>query len=518
MLGVHPRPESPETAKGTPMLPARLALVTLTLSMPAHAEPYDFADLDALLNAELTNLNGNVTVLISQNGVEVYRFQAGDIDEDTRTRLASFTKTISAGVILSLADDGTLDLTQSIGDALPQFAANGLGEATLLDCWAMRHGIEPLQPYHRSPNVTLEQSVHLIAATGTQVFPPATRLGYDGAGMQATGLIATQRTGLDWESLARARIFDRCAMPQADYQQFDPNPAVAGGLRSTARETMNYAQMILDGGVFDGQRVLSENAVETMFTNFTRDLPVYFSPFDAGDPDYPYGQDPDYGFGTWVFAQNPGTGHVEEILGAGAWGSFIWIDRRRSLTAVLITDVMPTTQASRPAAFGTFGIARAQVETNQVTDLTASARGPDIRLVWRPAAGSLSTRVYASETPIRDVFDLRDATVVAQVSSVGGTTGAAVVPAASFYAVTAVFPDLENTALVPGGNSLDEAAPAPCPADLAAPFGVFTFGDISAFLGAFTNNDPRADLAAPLGAFTFGDVSAFLAAFGAGCP
>ncbi len=57
-----------------------------------------------------------------------------------------------------------------------------------------------------------------------------------------------------------------------------------------------------------------------------------------------------------------------------------------------------------------------------------------------------------------------------------------------------------------------------CVADLAAPQGQLTFADISAFLQAFTAQDPAADLAAPAGQFTFADISAFLAAFAAGCP
>jgi hypothetical protein len=61
--------------------------------------------------------------------------------------------------------------------------------------------------------------------------------------------------------------------------------------------------------------------------------------------------------------------------------------------------------------------------------------------------------------------------------------------------------------------------PQPCnPADLAPPFGDLTFADISAFLAAFTAQDPAADLAPPQGQFTFADISAFLAAFSAGCP
>lgn len=63
------------------------------------------------------------------------------------------------------------------------------------------------------------------------------------------------------------------------------------------------------------------------------------------------------------------------------------------------------------------------------------------------------------------------------------------------------------------------ARPAGCTtADLALPFGQLTFADISAFLAAFSSNDPLADLAAPVGQFTFADISAFLASFTAGCP
>ncbi len=62
-------------------------------------------------------------------------------------------------------------------------------------------------------------------------------------------------------------------------------------------------------------------------------------------------------------------------------------------------------------------------------------------------------------------------------------------------------------------------APSGCnPADLAAPFGQLTFADISAFLAAFSGQQPAADLAAPFGQYTFADISAFLAAFSGGCP
>jgi len=57
-----------------------------------------------------------------------------------------------------------------------------------------------------------------------------------------------------------------------------------------------------------------------------------------------------------------------------------------------------------------------------------------------------------------------------------------------------------------------------CPADLAEPFGMLNFFDVSAFLSAFAEGDARADLARPFGSFNFFDVSAFLNAYSNGCP
>lgn len=58
--------------------------------------------------------------------------------------------------------------------------------------------------------------------------------------------------------------------------------------------------------------------------------------------------------------------------------------------------------------------------------------------------------------------------------------------------------------------------PAICPADLNGD-GQLNFFDVSAFLSAFSNQDPAGDFNGD-GSYNFFDVSAFLAAFSAGCP
>ena len=71
--------------------------------------------------------------------------------------------------------------------------------------------------------------------------------------------------------------------------------------------------------------------------------------------------------------------------------------------------------------------------------------------------------------------------------------------------------------------SLFASAPNDCPADLfppGSPDGQLNFFDLSAFIGLFNTQDPRADFFPDSGdgLFNFFDVSAYLAAYNAGCP
>lgn len=58
---------------------------------------------------------------------------------------------------------------------------------------------------------------------------------------------------------------------------------------------------------------------------------------------------------------------------------------------------------------------------------------------------------------------------------------------------------------------------APCPADLAEPFGVLDLADIGAFVSGFTAQDPIADINSD-GVFDLVDINLFITSFLAGCP
>lgn len=68
-------------------------------------------------------------------------------------------------------------------------------------------------------------------------------------------------------------------------------------------------------------------------------------------------------------------------------------------------------------------------------------------------------------------------------------------------------------------RTCEDPGPSGCsPADLAEPFGVLNFFDLSTYLTLYNLGDPAADLAAPFGVLNFFDLSQYLTFYNAGCP
>jgi len=186
----------------------------------------------------------------------------------------------------------------------------------------------------------------------------------------------------------------------------------------------------------------------------------------------------------------------------------MWIDQRRGMVAVLITDVPAGSQASFDAALGVFAIAAAESDAHQV-GLVVATPGADTILTWNPVAGATGYRVYASDVPIRRTFDLRAANRVAETSQASAT-----VDPANFYAVTAVFGSHENLALTKDVNTFAGPRCTPCAADYDGNGGV-DGGDLAAFFTDFETGAACADVDGN-GGVDGGDLGAFFAAFEAG--
>jgi len=111
-----------------------------------------------------------------------------------------------------------------------------------------------------------------------------------------------------------------------------PRQSFSGGagLLSTPRDYGRFLQMMLNGGVLDGQRILSRNTVKLMTVDHLRD--VEFQP----------GQ----GFGLgFAISKDVGargvSGSVGEFSWGGAYHTTYWVDPLEELVVVYMTQLIP---------------------------------------------------------------------------------------------------------------------------------------------------------------------------------
>ncbi len=109
-----------------------------------------------------------------------------------------------------------------------------------------------------------------------------------------------------------------------------------GGLISTLDDYAKFAQMMLDGGIYKGHRVLDEATVETMMSDQMGDNPKFLFPWLGGETNNSFG----YG-GSVVIKDTP-----EQIVrngqGVGQWGwsgaarTTFWVDRRNASFGIIM--------------------------------------------------------------------------------------------------------------------------------------------------------------------------------------
>ena len=308
---------------------------------------YSWTGVNDVLDSAMTagTINGVSLALVDRIGA-LFTAARGSIQLNQTVELASATKLPTVMAILGLVDSGQLQLDRPVAEYLALDAGFvwpadkaaitmrmllahtagivGLGD-TQPDCLAMeRRG-------------SLRECAQDIANT-TLVAAPGTAFNYGGADMQVAAHIATVLSGQNWQDFFAARIGTPLGL--GDFLSYgDPllvtNPRVAGGAVASAPAYSRLLRVLLDDGLFEGQRVLSTAMVGAILSNQTNGLPVQFEPFpDGREADYP-----DYGLGVFLSAPrlHPGSSGPE-FSDPGLFGATPWIDVGLGYGGVLLIE------------------------------------------------------------------------------------------------------------------------------------------------------------------------------------
>ncbi|MBP8299322.1 MAG: beta-lactamase family protein [Planctomycetes bacterium] len=271
---------------------------------------------------------GDSCIQVDQRGQTLHQSVHGAFTLAEVVAIASATKTLSAAVLLSLVDSGTLSLDDRVGQYLPEYNSGPLAAITLRMCFAHTSGMPANDPAINDNTTTLRAAAQHLATLPLQA-APGTTFEYGGVSMHIAGAVCEVAAGMPWAQLFQQRIAGPLQMTATDYYAFGPtlNPRIAGGARSNLRDYAAFVDMLRARGSWHGVQVLQPASVDVMLSDQTSGLPVLNTPHPEGAP---------YGIGIWLDRRD-GQGQTVQASAGGAFGFAAWVDRAHDASGVFLT-------------------------------------------------------------------------------------------------------------------------------------------------------------------------------------
>ncbi len=280
------------------------------------------------------------------------------MEKDTLFRMASNTKPVVATAVMTLAQDGRLNIEDPAAKYLPSFDNWRSRTITIFHLLTHTSGfrIQPIfYPFDEKTEgpPSLRTAVDKFGKEGPE-FEPGTSYSYSNPGFNTLGAIIEVASGMPLEQFLKTRIYDPLGMtdslnhedpaklsrmatvyrgrrnPQGrvEFRQgFTPDdppdfPVIraSGGLISTAMDYARFLQMYLNGGSYGKARILAPDWVKKAA-----------SPYAKVTDRTAEGLESSYGLGWFV----SGDGIYSH---GGSDGTEAWVDPSRDLIGLVFTQ------------------------------------------------------------------------------------------------------------------------------------------------------------------------------------
>ena len=290
-------------------------------------------------------------------------WNASDPEVDAQSSiydLASLTKVVgTTTALMILFDDGKIQLDDPVNKFVPDFTGGDKELVTIRMLLEHRSGMPAGRDIWRVASSPADARRAVIETP--LVFRPDQYFEYSDLGADLLGFVVEGASGKSLDQFLHERVFDPLGMVNTEFRPSDTlrariaptevNPprgyplrgevhdenayalgGVAGhaGLFSTAADLSVFAQMMLNGGEFEGKRLIADSTV-SLFTkraSGTRAL----------------GWDTCGGHGSCgKYLSDRAYGHT------GFTGTSLWIDPDREMFVILLTNRVHAARAKRPA-------------------------------------------------------------------------------------------------------------------------------------------------------------------------
>ena len=362
-------------------------------------------------------------VVVGRNGAAVMEKGFGKLSwvptsaavdaEQTIYDVASLTKVVgTTAAIMILFDEKKIDLDERVASYIQTFNGGEKDQVTIRQLLTHTSGLPAGRDIWRITNTPLEARAAVVASHLEA--RPGSRYIYSDLGADLLGLLVEVVSGEPLDKFLERRVFAPLGMnntffrpadslryriaptevtPPRGYplrgEVHDENAYALGGvaghagLFSTAADLSVFAQMMLNGGEYNGVQIISRSTVD-LFTS--RSVGHRALGWDTAEGDY----------GSGRFLGPTAYGHT------GFTGTSMWIDPERQMFVILLTNRVHAARALRPAKV--ISDVRADLSDAAVLAVLDGPRvaggkrtfRADREVGWNPAPRRISRRRHAS--------------------------------------------------------------------------------------------------------------------------
>ncbi|MFN6387881.1 MAG: serine hydrolase domain-containing protein [Bacteroidota bacterium] len=308
-------------------------IIAFMLFFQVSKAQLNFTELSAKLEASKAELGGKAVLLVYKDGKIVFEKSVGEFTPKTQAPIAASTQWLTAALVMSYVDEGKLSLDDKVSKFLPIFSKYSKGYITIRDCLTHLTGIEgpsigSLKDMSNPKKFSsLDEIVNDIASSKEILSNPGLVFRFNNIGYTIVARVLEVLNRRGFEQMMAERITRPLLMRTTNFFSYTViNPA--GGAQSSAYDYMNFLSMLLNGGVFNGKRILSEAAIETMSKASSTQGMVKESPAIL--------QGKNYAMGQWILGTDE-NGKTTTVVCPGLFGTWPLIDYCRKYTFLVFT-------------------------------------------------------------------------------------------------------------------------------------------------------------------------------------
>ena len=312
-----------------------MSISFLLFWLPVSAQS-DFSAVDQLFKQNQKALGNNAATAIWKDGKIIYQKQIekeqGDFNAKTQASIQNCGNWLTAALVMSFVEQGKLSLDDKVSKYIPIFSTYMKGYITIRNCLTNTTGIQTdggIKAFRNTKFETLEDQVNSFAAKHEIQANPGTEFFYSNIGPNIVGRVLEIVGKKGFDRLMQERITRPLKMRGTTFVNDEGgaiDPALGG--RSTVNDYLSFLSMLMNKGMFEGKRILSEQSITEMEKIQFAELPVKHIPKQATGWHY--------GLGEWI-QETDSKGAAAVLNCINFAGSFVYIDKCRNYAVVFFT-------------------------------------------------------------------------------------------------------------------------------------------------------------------------------------